>query len=139
MIEEQSAGAIIYFENPKENLFLLLNYPSGHWDFVKGKIEKGELNKDTVIRETQEETGIADLEFVEGFEEKIKYKFQFENQEIHKEVIFFLAKTRTKNVSISHEHLDFVWLNFDDAVKKTTFQNAKQLLFKVKNLLSKDL
>ena len=45
MIEERSAGAILYQEFPSGKIYLLLNYPSGHWDFVKGNIEKGETLK----------------------------------------------------------------------------------------------
>ena len=37
MREEVSAGIILFNEND-EREFLLLNYPSKHWDFVKGKM-----------------------------------------------------------------------------------------------------
>lgn len=137
MKEERSAGAVIFFEKPEGTHFLLLNYPTGHWDFVKGKIEEGENNRQTVIRETKEETGISDLEFIEGFEEKINYNFQFEGELIHKEVVFFLAKTKTNKVIVSHEHLDYTWLDYENALKKITYQNAKNILSKVNNLIRK--
>ena len=66
-------------------------------------MEEGESTHQTVIRETQEETGISDLEFVNGFEEEIKYDFQFEGELIHKKVIFYLAETKTEQIIISHE------------------------------------
>ena len=59
MIEEISAGVVIFRRENSRILFLLLHYPSGHWDFVKGKIEKGETFHQTAIRETKEETGIT--------------------------------------------------------------------------------
>ena len=37
MIEETSAGIVLFRKENLKNLFLLLHYPSGHWDFVKGK------------------------------------------------------------------------------------------------------
>ena len=49
MIEERSAGAVLFNETGSGKIFLLLNYPSGHWDFVKGNIEKGETLQQTVI------------------------------------------------------------------------------------------
>ena len=137
MKKERSAGVVIFLKEPKETKFLLLNYPTGHWDFVKGKIEEGENFHQTAKREAQEETGINDLEFIEGFEEKIHYNFQFEGELIHKEVIFLLAKTKTSKVIVSHEHLDFTWLDFDNALKKITYQNAKNILLKVNNLIGK--
>ena len=91
MLEERSAGAILYRESSTGNLYLLLNYPSGHWDFVKGNIEKGEMLKETVIREIEEETGIMDVNFIDGFEEKVEYHYQREGQLVHIEVDFFLA------------------------------------------------
>lgn len=134
MIEERSAGAVVFAETDVGKKFLLLNYPSGHWDFVKGNIEKGENLRDTVIREVMEETGITDIEFIGGFEDKIEYHYQRNGELIHKEVVFFLAKTKTLDVKISHEHLGFVWLVYDDALKKITYKNAKNVMEKVRKL-----
>ena len=134
-MEETSAGAIIFRENNDSRLYLLLNYPSGHWDFVKGKMEEGESPHQTVIREAKEETGIEDLDLFSEYEEEIRYDFQFEGELIHKKVIFFLAKTKTEKITISHEHQDFVWLSYEDAMKKTTYENARSILLKAEKLL----
>ena len=136
-MNEKSSGAVIFRDTSQGIVFLLLHYPSGHWDFVKGKMEKGENPLDTVIRETKEETGISDLNFVDGFEENIEYDFQFEGELIHKKVVFYLAKTNTEKIIISHEHLDFVWLDYKSALEKITYQNAKSALSKANQLLFK--
>jgi 8-oxo-dGTP pyrophosphatase MutT (NUDIX family) len=133
MKEEISAGIILF--NKLNGKFLLLNYPSKHWDFVKGKMEKGETPHETALRETNEETGISDVEFIDGFEEEIEYYFYANNQEIHKKVIFFLGKTKTLEIILSHENLDYIWLEFDNALEKTTYENAKNLLKKSKVFL----
>ena len=133
MKEEVSAGVILF--NELDGKFLLLNYPSKHWDFVKGKMEKGETSHETAIRETNEETGISDIKFLNGFEEEIEYYFYADNQEIHKKVIFFLGKTKTSDIILSHEHLDYIWLEFDNALERTTYENAKNLLRKSKVFL----
>ena len=131
MLEERSAGAILYRESPAGKLYLLLNYPSGHWDFVKGNIEKGETFKQTVLREIKEETGITDVNFIDGFENKVEYHYQRDGNLVHKEVVFFLAKTSTEHVEISHEHQGFIWLKFDDALAKLTYKTAQNLMKKV--------
>ena len=133
MKEEVSAGVILF--NESDGKFLLLNYPSKHWDFVKGKMEKGETPHETAIRETKEETGISDLEFLNGFEEEIEYYFYADKQEIHKKVIFFLGKTKTSDIILSHEHLNYIWLEFDNAIERITYENAKNLLKKSKVFL----
>ena len=136
MREQKSAGIVLFRNASNKNEFLLLNYPQGHWDFIKGKVEQGETPYETASRETKEETGISDIEFIDGFEESVEYDFRFKNEDIHKKVIFFLAKTNEKKISLSHEHNDFVWLEYDDALKKTTFRNAKNVLSKTNEFLS---
>jgi len=136
-MEVKSAGTVVFRKNTNGNLFLLLHYPSGHWDFIKGKIEQGETPQQTTTREAMEETGISDLEFIDGFEETIEYDFQYDGNHVHKKVFFFLAKTNTEKITISHEHLEYLWLDFDKAIEKTTFQNAKSILSKANKLLAK--
>ena len=136
MRKQKSAGIVLFRNISNENEFLLLNYPQGHWDFIKGKIEQNETSHETAIRETKEETGITNIEFVDGFEESVEYDFRFKKEDIHKKVIFFLAKTNEKNIKLSHEHNDYLWLEYNDALKKTTFENAKNVLTKANEFLS---
>jgi 8-oxo-dGTP pyrophosphatase MutT (NUDIX family) len=139
MIEETSAGIVLFRKEGSKKLFLLLHYPSGHWDFVKGKMEQGESTHQTAIREAQEETGITDITFVENFEEWIKYNFKYQGELVQKKVVFFLAETKTKEIKISHEHSGYTWMDYNSSMDKTTFDNAKTVLTKAQNLLSDTL
>ena len=139
MIEETSAGIVLFRKEGSKKLFLLLHYPSGHWDFVKGKMEQGESTHETAIREAQEETGITDIVFVENFEEWIEYNFKYQGELVQKKVVFFLAETKMKEVKISHEHSGYTWIDYNTAMEKTTFDNAKTVLTKAKKLLSNTL
>jgi len=136
MREQKSAGIVLFRNDSSKNEYLLFIYPQGHWDFVKGKVEEGETPHETASRETKEETGISDIEFIGGFEESVEYDFRFKKENIHKKVIFFLAKTNEKNIKLSHEHNDYLWLEYNDALKKTTFENAKNVLTKANEFLS---
>jgi len=133
MVKQKSAGIVLFQNFHGTNRFLLLNYPQGHWDFIKGKMEYDETPHETARREAGEETGITDIEFIDGFEESVEYEFRFNNDLIQKTVVFFLAKTNTSKISLSHEHRDFVWLEYEDAMKKVTFDNAKKILAKANN------
>ena len=139
MIEETSAGIVLFRKEGVKKLFLLLHYPSGHWDFVKGKMEQGESTHQTAIRETKEETGITDIVFIENFEEWIDYKFKYQGELVQKKVVFFLAETKTKEIKISHEHSGYTWMDYNSSMEKTTFDNAKTVLTKAQKLLSDTL
>ncbi len=139
MIEETSAGIVLFRKEESKNLFLLLHYPSGHWDFVKGKMEKGESTHQTAVRETKEETGITDITFVENCEEWIQYNFKYQGELVQKKVVFFLAETKTEEVKISHEHSGYTWMDYNSSMEKTTFDNAKTILTKAEKLLSNTL
>jgi len=139
MIKETSAGIVLYRKENAKNLFLLLHYPSGHWDFVKGKMEKNETTHETAIREAKEETGITDITFAENFEEWIEYNFKYQGELVQKKVVFFLAETKTKEIEISHEHSGYIWMDYNASMEKTTFDNAKTVLTKAEKLLSNTL
>ena len=128
MIEERSAGAVIFNENDGLTNFLLLNYPEGHWDFPKGNIEKGELPIDTVRREISEETGINNIKIFPSFKKKIVYYYRRNAGLVHKEVIYFLARALTLDVTLSHEHKNYLWLDLEKALNKVTYRNSKSTL-----------
>jgi 8-oxo-dGTP pyrophosphatase MutT (NUDIX family) len=151
---EKSAGAVIFYREGDRIFYLLLHYPSStkaarprsrkislqgkdYWDFPKGHIEEGEKLEDTVKREIEEETGLVDIKFVEGFKEWIKYFFKFEGKNIFKIVTFLLAETKTKEAKISWEHIDFKWLSYEESFEQLTFKNAKEILKKANDFLRK--
>ena len=134
MLREKSCGAVVFLKNTEVN-YLLLRYGAGHWDFVKGNVEPNESEKETAIRELQEETGIIDARFMEGFREKIEYFYRRQGATVHKEVIFFLIETHTEKVELSYEHVDYTWLNYHRTLERLTFENAKTVLQKANELL----
>ncbi len=137
MINETSAGIVLFRTISEQNQFLLLHYPQGHWDFVKGKIEKNEEPYETTRREVREETAITNFQLIDGFEEYIEYQFRLKTEIIYKKVIFFLGRTDTKKVELSHEHIGYIWLDYNDTLKKLTFENAKNVLIKANEFLLK--
>ena len=128
MRNEISCGALVYCIENQDIKFLLLQHSQGHWDFPKGNNEKGETYLETTRREIKEETGICDIVFIDRFEKEISYKYRRENEKISKKVIYFLAETKARDVVLSSEHTDFVWESYENALKKVTYKNAKEIL-----------
>ena len=140
MYDEISAGAVLHLmdENFEIN-YLILNYSYGHWDFPKGNIESGETEIDTIKREVMEETGIVDIKLIEGFRQQISYKYRKKSKLVNKTVIYYLAETKSNKVVLSFEHVNFAWLNFDDALNKLSFENSKKVLKNAKEFLSNNV
>jgi bis(5'-nucleosidyl)-tetraphosphatase len=151
MPQEKSVGAIIFRIENGVKYYLLLKYKEKHWDFVKGHGDFGETEEQTLRREAKEESGIEDLKIIEGFKEYHKYFFrQYKDKISEKDRIagktpwvfkivnFYLAQTQTKEIKLSEEHQDYKWLVFEEAVRQVTYKNAKEILKKANNFLSKN-
>lgn len=146
---EKSAGAIIFRMEGGKPLYLLLKYNPKYWGFAKGQIEKGESEEETLRREAKEETGISDLKIIPGFRRQEKYFFK-RNYGLKKEeknkvpwtfklVFLRLAETKTKEIRLSNEHEDFVWLPFEQAIKKATHKNAKEVIKKAHEFITEHI
>ena len=136
MLNEKSCGAVVYANN-SEVKYLLLRYEAGHWDFVKGNVEEGESEKETALRELKEETGIDDARLVGGFREKISYFYKRQGATVYKEVVFFLTEAKNTKVRLSFEHVAFDWLTYEEAMRKLTFKNARDVLQRARDFLKK--
>ncbi len=137
IINHHSCGIVVYRydDDQDQQLFLLLKYPQGHIDLAKGHIESGEKLVECAKRELFEETGIDDIELINGFSDCISYTYLQDNQKHYKKVDFFLGKTSLQQVQISHEHTGFMWLPFEQALQELTYDNARVLLNSAKSFL----
>lgn len=137
VIKEKSCGVVAYHKKGDSYEFLLLHYPEGHWDLPKGHIEIGETESETALRELEEETGINDVKLHDGFREKMHYFFKREGELVSKVVIFFLAGASDKDIKLSFEHQNFEWLPYKKAYSTMTFKNAKEILKKAFEFLTR--
>lgn len=136
-MEERSAGAVVFRETTSGRVYLLLEYPAGHWDFPKGNIEKGEAPEATMRREIGEETGLHAIRVLDGFKHTIEYHYNRAGKRVHKQVIFFLAEATDPNeeVRVSFEHRQFAWRSHADAMRMVTYGNSRRLLQAAEALL----
>jgi bis(5'-nucleosidyl)-tetraphosphatase len=127
---DRSAGIVVFRSQGRigQREYLLLDYGK-HWDFPKGHPEKGESDAAAARRELMEETGIDDAELIPGFAHEIRYFYKDSKKRlVAKTVIFFLASTHAKNVTISDEHVGYAFLPYEPARKRLTFSNAREIL-----------
>lgn len=139
--QRKSVGVVLYRkakDGPKAGReYLLLHYAAGHWDFPKGGQEKAEDDEQTLRRELQEETGITQVDVVSGFTHELSYFFREQGQLIRKTVVFYAGRTTQADVKLSFEHKDYAWLSFNEAKAKLTHKNAKEMLQKADEFLTR--
>lgn len=125
---EFSAGFILFRDVDGQRLYLLLDYGK-HWDYPKGHLEEGESAWQAAVRELREETGIRQVDRVGRFQKDMQYDFYSSKKgPINKTVTYFAGKTKTEKVVVSDEHSGFAWLPYDDAMKRLTYDNARDML-----------
>ena len=135
MEKEFSAGAVIFRKEQERVLFLLVySNRNKEWGFPKGHIEPGEKEKEAALREIKEETGISDLEFVDGFRKELIYQAKSNRgpssgSMIEKHSVYFLCETKTKDILVDADEItDHKWLGLAEAEKLLPFAKMKQLL-----------
>lgn len=120
MKKEKSCGTII-IEN---NKVLLIQQTDNAWGFPKGHVENNEKEQETAIRETKEETNL-DVEIISNKKYITNYKI---NNEIDKEVIFFLAKKTSDKIKKQDEEIKNIkWVDLTKAFDIITYENTKNL------------
>jgi len=137
MKKQKSCGAVVFSQKSggKREYLLIQHSDGGHWAFPKGRMEEGESEKQTAVRETEEETGINDLIFIDGFREEIRYTAKYNEIKVSKTAILFIAKTNTLDIKLSDEHTDFRWREFKEAMDLLTYDDTKQILKKADDFL----
>ncbi len=111
-IHERSAGVIPYRMDVEHgHVYLVLHSatvrnPRAKWEFPKGGMEQGETTLETAAREFQEETGLVEWSFREGFEKSLSYTYIRRGRKVIKTVTYYLAEVRDiSSLTRSDEHV----------------------------------
>ena len=98
--DEKSCGTVLFRNSDQGRLYLILHYPSGHFDFPKGHVEKGEEDDEhtTALRELEEETGIGDGKIIPGFRSEVHYTYNRKGKPMMKNIKTILSNS-LKNIA----------------------------------------
>ena len=115
-VAKLSCGVVLA-RDTGEGLVTLMLRAYHHWDFPKGLLEDGESPVETAVRELEEETGIAVVQFDWG--ERYMETGPYSRG---KTARYYLASTDVKEVVIGPspdtgepEHHEWRWVSFDEA------------------------
>lgn len=130
---ESSCGAVVFKDLGNVRKFLLIkNKRSAHWGFPKGHIERGETQQQTAKREVLEETGLH-INIIDGYSSTSEYKIA---GKVEKRVTIFIAATTDSTTIIQPEEIeDYIWLDYDNALKQLKFENDRSILISANDFL----
>ena len=125
---EKSCGALVFRQDPKTGrmyILMIRHKHGGHRSFPKGHVEAGETERQTAVREVEEETAVR-IRITSPFCEKVHYSPM---PGVQKEVVYFLAQTDQKSTRARDgEIADVEWVPVESAERSLTHENDKIVL-----------
>jgi 8-oxo-dGTP pyrophosphatase MutT (NUDIX family) len=128
LIEDKSYGVLLILKG-EENRILILKQINGHWSFPKGHGEVGENERESALRELEEETGIQEIEFADLPNLFERYPFQKDGKDYQKINEFFIAFAFNDSVRMQEsEVLEYKWATFEEALSTFTYEEPKRVI-----------
>jgi 8-oxo-dGTP pyrophosphatase MutT (NUDIX family) len=133
---ERSAGGVVLRWIDGQPSVLLIRDPYRNWGLPKGHLEEGEDALQAALREVSEETGLDRLE-VGPEVTTINWFFRRRGTLVHKYCTFFLMRSTEGMATpeVGEGITECVWLPFPQAMERLTYENARQTLRLVQQLL----
>ncbi len=129
---ERSCGAVVFTEHEGQRRYVLVK--GGYVGLPKGHMEKGESERQTAVREVQEETCVK-TQIIPGFRRVVVYRMPNGND---KRVVYFLAKFDHQEAHQNpEEFLKVLVLGYHDALHALTFENDRVTLRAAERFLKK--
>ena len=136
-IEYAAAGGVII---DGDKMLVLRRPARGEIRLPKGHIEEGETADVTALRETREETGLADLEIVASLGSQV-VEFEYEGDQVRRTEYYYLMRARS-NRQIKRPAKDATqfypeWKSVAAAVEALTFPAEKEVAQKAVSIRDK--
>ena len=130
---------VMYSKNNDKIEYLIIKRSEkdgGFWQGVTGTLEEGEKLKECLIREIKEELGIVNINNISEIEETIQWakKTGF----MITEYVFSVELDRNINITLSEEHDDYKWCDFNDSYQLLGKDNNKNTLKMINEKLTNE-
>lgn len=127
-IKEICASVVLIHNN---KVLLLYDKNWNHYVLPQGHRETGESLRQTVIRETKEETGYNDLKLIKKIKQ-YQYHYHKSNKIVYKNIHTYLVKilslSSQKKQLDKHENYANCFFGFNEAMKQANWPQDKELI-----------
>ena len=145
--QPRSVQVVVFAERAGRRLYLLLRRIPSHgafWQSVTGSLEEGETHLLAAVREVREETGFSvredeliDLGVTNVFEIAEQWRPKYAPGVTSNEEVCFALHVEYGRVEIDGlEHDEYVWVDYDTAVRMLYWENNRRTLEAVDRLMS---
>lgn len=127
---EKSCGAVVFTRDGREIRYVIIRSTKGVYGFPKGHVENLETEKETAMREINEEIGLSSVSFFDGFRVVDEYPLTREGEEtVLRQIVYFLAEYRNQPLRMRASELSEIrLLSFDEAMASLTFKSTGHIL-----------
>ena len=139
-IKIRVVDAYVYHQNKNDIRFLLLKRAMTKmyehlWQGVAGKIEKGEKAWQAAIRELKEETGFDPVRVFVA--DHVSRFYEIHGDRVNMVPVFGI-EVDSISVSLSKEHCEFQWVDFETAKNILIWNGQKEGITDVFEMLNSD-
>jgi dihydroneopterin triphosphate diphosphatase len=99
---------------------------AGEWCQVAGSIEEGETAWQAALRELAEETGLTPEALYSA--DTCEQFYEADRDAITIAPVFVAFIDNTAEISLNHEHSEFRWVGFEEAIELVAFGGQRRVL-----------
>ena len=125
----KSCGAVVFTRHENKIFSVLIRHHNGDCGFPKGRMEPGETEQETALREIREEVGL-NVRILDGFRQEACYPFP-NRPDVMKQSVYFLAEYSDQKIQCQPSEVSEAYLlPYEEALKMLTFLETKVILEK---------
>ncbi|KIC45331.1 NUDIX hydrolase [Ruegeria sp. ANG-S4] len=103
----------------------------GEWCQVAGSIEEGETAWQTALRELDEETGLRPNALYSA--DTCEQFYEADRDAITIAPVFVAFIDNSAKITLNHEHSEYRWVSFEDAIEMVAFGGQRRVLRWIEN------
>ena len=135
MTYDRSCGAVVFTKIDGVIQYVLVQESEGFWSFPKGRMEIGETEEETALREISEEVYLK-VNILPGFRTIDEHAYP-NRPDLIKQIVYFCAEYKDQEIIAQDDELLGVCLvPYEEAIRLFKYESSKRILKEVNDFLT---